>query len=121
TPPMTVPFSSSIVTTGGAQTGTYAGSVGSLILAAIGFGLLLMSSKYCEMVEKALKTPPFPYGSAIGDALKSGIGLQDTWSQSGYKLPFKKYTRPVSEFLDEQTPGQHIKPTTDALLKSTGG
>lgn len=64
TPPMTIPT--------GATTGTAMGSVGSLMLATIGFGLLMMASKYCEMVEKALKTPPFPYGAAIGEALKGG-------------------------------------------------
>lgn len=64
TPPMTVPTPDL-----GGWTGN---SNGSLVLAAIGFGLLMMASKYCEMVEKALKTPPFPYGAAIGEALKGG-------------------------------------------------
>lgn len=72
TPPLTIPGAGSTWTKGGQQTGTAAGSEGSLMLATIGFGLLMMSSKYCEMVEKALKTPPFPYGAAIGDALKGG-------------------------------------------------
>jgi len=72
TPPLTIPGAGSTWTKGGQQTGTAAGSEGSLMLATIGFGLLLMASKYCEMVEKALKTPPFPYGAAIGDALKGG-------------------------------------------------
>ena len=70
TPPMTV----GVGILGGSATGTATGSVGSLMLATIGFGLLLMSSKYVEMVEKALKTPPFPYGAAIGEALKYGAG-----------------------------------------------
>ena len=72
TPPMTIPGAGSTWTKGGLQTGTTAGSDGSLMLATIGFGLLMMASKYCEMVEKALKTPPFPYGAAIGEALKYG-------------------------------------------------
>jgi len=72
TPPLTIP--GSFTTNSGANSGTVTGSVGSLMLATIGFGLLLMSSKYCEMVEKALKTPPFPYGAAIGEALKYGAG-----------------------------------------------
>lgn len=69
TPPMTVPFGS---------------SDGSLMLATIGFGLLMMASKYCEMVEKALKTPPFPYGAAIGEALKYGVGKNEAWAGKGY-------------------------------------
>lgn len=61
TPPMTIPR--------GAASGTWSGSVGSLMLATIGFGLLLMASKYVDMVAEALKVPPFKYGSAIGEAL----------------------------------------------------
>ncbi len=79
TPPMTVGL--------GVTDGTTTN--GSLILATIGFGLLMMASKYCEMVEKALKTPPFPYGAAIGEALKGGVAGNESWSQRGYKgLPF---------------------------------
>lgn len=78
TPPLTIP--------GNVGSGsTWTGSVGSLMLATIGFGLLMMSSKYCEMVEKALKTPPFPYGAAIGESLKGGVGLNERWAKSGYK------------------------------------
>ena len=66
TPPMTLPGGTFA---GGTGTGTMAGSVGSLMLATIGFGLLLMASKYVDMVTEALKVPPFKYGSAIGEAL----------------------------------------------------
>jgi hypothetical protein len=45
---------------------------GDLMLAAIGVGLLLMSSKYVDMVTKAFGVDPFPYGAAIGEALKAG-------------------------------------------------
>lgn len=45
---------------------------GDLMLATIGIGLLLMSSKYVEMILKSFSVTPFQYGSAIGDALKSG-------------------------------------------------
>ncbi|KKT40523.1 hypothetical protein A3K29_01020 [Candidatus Collierbacteria bacterium RIFOXYB2_FULL_46_14] len=114
TPPLTIPGGQ--FTSGGATTGTATGSVGSLMLGTIGFGLLLMSSKYCEMVEKALKTPPFPYGAAIGEALKTGVNLQDKWAQSGYKLPAAKYTAPISSYL-RTTPGLEVKPTVDALTK----
>ncbi len=87
TPPLTIPGAGSTWTKGGAQTGTAAGSEGSLMLATIGFGLLMMASKYCEMVEKALKTPPFPYGAAIGEALKFGYNQagdpNSGWRKSG--------------------------------------
>jgi hypothetical protein len=93
-------------------------AMGSLMLAAIGFGLLMMASKYCEMVEKALKTPPFPYGAAIGEGLKSGIGVQDLWAQSGYKLPFAGQTGGISSRL-RGTRGAEVKPLTDAVTKMT--
>lgn len=57
TPPLTLPSDSSA----------------SLMLGAIGVGLLLMASKYVDIVKDALKVPPFKYGSAIGEALKTGF------------------------------------------------
>lgn len=45
---------------------------GDLMLATIGIGLLLMSSKYVEMILKSLSVNPFQYGTAIGEALKVG-------------------------------------------------
>lgn len=48
------------------------GSLGSLMLATIGLGILLMASKYVDAITEAFKVPPFKYGSAIGDALKVG-------------------------------------------------
>jgi len=47
------------------------------LLALFGVGLLLMTSKYVDIVKDALKVPPFKYGSAIGDALKQG------WTKAG--------------------------------------
>jgi len=60
------------------------GTPGDIMLATIGFGLLLMASKYVDMVADALKTPPFKYGSAIGEALKFGVKGNETMSQRGY-------------------------------------
>ncbi|EKD53292.1 MAG: hypothetical protein ACD_61C00079G0002 [uncultured bacterium] len=111
TPPLTIP--------GSVTPGTWTGSVGSLMLATIGFGLLMMSSKYCEMVEKALKTPPFPYGAAIGEALKGGVNLQDKWAQSGYKLPLPKYTSGISGKMQEKLKdGTKVKPVVDEIAKT---
>jgi len=57
-----------------------------LTLGMIGFGLLLMSSKYVDMVMDALKVPPFKYGSAIGDALKGGLkGTTEIFKGTGGK------------------------------------
>ncbi len=42
------------------------------ILCVIGFFIILMASKYVDMVRDALKVPPFKYGSAIGEALQMG-------------------------------------------------
>lgn len=58
---------------------------GSMMLALVGIMLLFMCSKYADMVMDALKVPPFKYGSAMGDALKSG------WKGSG-----NFYNQPIS-------------------------
>jgi hypothetical protein len=112
TPPLTIPGAGSTWTKGGQQTGTAAGSEGSLMLATIGFGLLMMSSKYCEMVEKALKTPPFPYGAAIGEALKYG-SKGNNWlamqNYGGLKAPTGK---PLSDW---------YKPAVGATKPTVGG
>lgn len=42
------------------------------ILALLGVALLLMASKYVDIVKDALKVPAFKYGAAIGEALKGG-------------------------------------------------
>lgn len=47
---------------------------GRSILALLGLGLLLMASKYVDIVKDALKVPPFKYGANIGKALESGLG-----------------------------------------------
>lgn len=43
------------------------------LLALLGVGLLLMASKYVDIVRDALKVPPFKYGADIANALKMGI------------------------------------------------
>lgn len=48
---------------------------GSLVLGVIGIGLLLMSSKYVEMIHEAMKVSPFKYGSALAEPLKESY----TW------------------------------------------
>lgn len=60
------------------------GIQGDIMLSAIGFGLLLMASKYVDMVKDALKVPPFKYGSAIGEGLRSGVNINELWAKSGY-------------------------------------
>jgi len=57
---------------GGFGTGLGANVNSASILAVIGFFILLMASKYVDMVKDALKVPPFKYGTAIGEALTYG-------------------------------------------------
>jgi hypothetical protein len=45
---------------------------GANIMALIGIGLLLMASKYVDIIKEALQVPPFKHGSAIGEALMFG-------------------------------------------------
>lgn len=55
------------------------------LLALIGVGLLLMASKYVDIVKDALKVPPFKYGADITKALQSGITANNEWSKTGYQ------------------------------------
>jgi hypothetical protein len=48
------------------------------ILALLGVGLLLMASKYVDIVRDALKVPPFKYGADISKALEGGIKGADS-------------------------------------------
>jgi len=100
TPPMTLAF----------------GIQGDIMLAAIGFGLLLMSSKYVDMVRDALKVPPFKYGSAIGDALKTGVNLNESWAKNRYRGPYKTEL-PTSKFLRDRARPE-IKRGMDAAQKN---
>lgn len=67
---MTIPFISPPLAS--VSEGLFANS-SDAILALFGVALLLMASKYVDIVRDALKVPPFKYGSAIGEALKSGF------------------------------------------------
>lgn len=49
-----------------------AGQDSHVIFPILGLALLLMASKYAEMIKDALKVPPFKYGAAIGEALMFG-------------------------------------------------
>ena len=69
------------------------------ILAVIGFFIILMASKYVDMVRDALKVPPFKYGTAIGEALQYG------WHQTG---------NPYSQFRQSQF-GQATMGTINSL------
>jgi hypothetical protein len=59
----------------------------SAILSVIGFFIILMASKYVDMVRDALKVPPFKYGTALSEALQYG------WYQTG---------NPYSQFRQSQ-------------------
>lgn len=68
----------------------------SAILAVIGFFIILMASKYVDMVRDALKVPPFKYGTALGESLKFGwdarkspygIKMADTASKLTNRIP----------------------------------
>lgn len=65
------------------------------LLALIGVGLLLMASKYVDIVRDALKVPPFKYGTDIGGALKGGwqgIGvINPEVSKAGWYKKASKY------------------------------
>ena len=55
------------------------------ILALIGIGLLLMASKYIDIIKEALQIPPFKHGTAISEALEAGYWGNRKWSDKAYK------------------------------------
>ncbi len=78
------------------------------VMTVIGFFIILMASKYVDMVRDALKVPPFKYGTAIGEALNFGynanIGLANRGS--GYSTGIQAIddrTRALRERLAGQT------------------
>jgi len=64
----------------------FMGNAPDAMLALFGVALLLMSSKYVDIVRDALKAPPFKYGAAIGDALKYGVNVNDSLARKGYEV-----------------------------------
>lgn len=50
------------------------GTSGDAMITLIGIGIFLMTPKIVEMIQEALKVPPFKYGAAIGEALNFGYG-----------------------------------------------
>lgn len=87
TPPMTVGLAG--IQQNSNVTGGLEGPLGSIMLATIGLGILLMASKYVDMITAAFKVPAFQYGSAIGDALKMGYGTTSDIATSGFKMAGK--------------------------------
>lgn len=80
------------------------------LLALLGVGLLLMASKYVDIVRDALKVPPFKYGSDLGAALKTGKGMYD----EGKKL--------ISGVATARNPGsQPPAATASPTTQPTGG
>jgi hypothetical protein len=79
------------------------------LLALIGVGLLLMASKYVDMVRDALKVPPFKYGSDIVSALSAGAKVNKSWADTGYDhLPRQiqsKLASPTNKKITDAAPG----------------
>lgn len=69
---------------GGMGTGLGANVNSAGILAVVGFFILMMASKYVDMVKDALKVPPFKYGGALGEALNYGIARNEAMARGGY-------------------------------------
>jgi hypothetical protein len=70
------------------------------VLALLGVGLLLMASKYVDIVKDTLKVPPFKYGTDIMKALESGVSANAKWAEGGYQLPIKgKASRDFSTYM----------------------
>ncbi len=84
--------------------GVGGGTDSSAILVVVGFFIILMASKYVDMVRDALKVPPFKYGGALGEALGYG------WGQ---------FTNPRS--LYSTTVGSRVAAGIDTVSSTSGG
>lgn len=66
------------------------GNAPDALMALFGLALLLMASKYVDIVKDALKVPPFKYGTAIGEPLQFGYNTV----KSGYEALKKQSSIP---------------------------
>jgi len=96
--------------------GSWGSNSASALMALLGVALLLMASKYVDIVRDALKVPPFKYGGALTDALKGGVNLNAQWADSGYKGMPRSFRK--SGFAgDMQARSATLKDTVEKLSK----
>ena len=97
---------------GAAPGANFASNAPDAMLALFGVALLLMSSKYVDMVRDALKVPAFKYGGALEEALKVGAGINEKWATKDYSgLPgvFGRKARSVySKEASASKPSVHV-------------
>lgn len=78
---------------------SWGGNAPDALMALFGLALLLMASKYVDIVKDALKVSPFKYGTAIGEALKFGAGkAAEAMPTGGPRVPLPgRFAKPVQE------------------------
>ena len=101
---------------GGFGTGLGANVNSASILAVIGFFILLMASKYVDMVKDALKVPPFKYGTALSEALTTGYNVTGAWGQKDFRLPWQKRAGAYQGFMGSEM--KRIQDTQQAFTDS---
>lgn len=83
------------------------------VKAIIGLGIILMASKFVDMIKDALKIPPFKYGTAIGEALDFGYGkalrLNEAGVWKGSPLGGGEGSSKLLTFLSENAPSASYK------------
>jgi len=71
------------------------------LLALLGVGLLLMASKYVDIVRDSLKVPPFKYGSDIEKGLKTGLkGATEFVNQNSNPSGTKDAAKTLNKVVD---------------------
>ena len=85
----------------------------STVMTIIGLGLLLMASKYVDMVKDALQVPPFKYGTAISEALEAGYWGNHKWAGTGYKGISKKLDGTKIKMMDHTKKAASFRPPRD--------
>lgn len=72
------------------NTNTQRGFAPEAFLGIIGIGLLIMASKYVDIVKGALKVPPFKYGADIGNSFTESSGLLKNWKKNAEERAAKR-------------------------------
>jgi type IV secretory pathway VirB6-like protein len=89
-------------------------STGGSLLALISFGMLLIVHKVPDMVKEALQVKPFPYGTAIGEAL----GPLRTPTRMAALYPIQYGSQRINEIYQQYSTGEGQAPPWVARAKA---
>lgn len=96
------------------------------VQAIIGLGIILLASKFVDIIKEALKIPPFKYGAAIGEALDYGYGKalqlnEHVPTGTGFwgSMPGGSRAQKILDFTSENMPAQSYRNKPERAKTST--